>query len=416
MPSKRNLTQALLFSFLPLCTSIPWSPELASPYALQATSLLAITGFFLLSTLNFDKITLNVSKVPFLMLCLVAAILFSLAKSNVAWHESVVWHTLCLIVLFYISFWITVRKTPLFQTVIFSTIFVACLQVFLQNLLNLSHPLLTGQTVGSTEVYTGFLALAAPLALGLSIHHRKTWRAGAYGLAWLTVMAGILLEFSRTGFLAALGSSAFITSVFVFSSIKATLKRFSLSTLTGAALLILAVAGVGLYKLYQHDTQSVQARLIGFQLMGNIFLESPFLGSGIGRFEHNYMTAQANYFADPEIVRDHRFVVGYRDHGDNEAIQILSEMGIIGGVLIFTFLTLSLHFIVKFYTSDRSSIPIEIFLLAGVLTSSIILSIGTSPLRFFPTATLSVCSAGVMLRLSNHQVYPVFWSRQATHP
>ncbi|MCG8307101.1 MAG: O-antigen ligase family protein [Cytophagales bacterium] len=135
--------------------------------------------------------------------------------------------------------------------------------------------------------------------------------------AWLAMAVSSILIFADRYNLKSLIQSKFNT----------TIKKVALvATMT----ILLGTVSIGLYVMKQ---DSVDGRLLIWKVTTNMIKERPVFGFGYDRFKANYLKFQADYFAENSNSKK-AVVADNTTRAFNEYLQLTSELGIIGLLLI----------------------------------------------------------------------------------
>ena len=222
--------------------------------------------------------------------------------------------------------------------------------------------------------YAGFLALLAPIPLALAVnrYRQRHWLRALLNLLELLLMLGaVMVSFSRGGLLAIAG--ALSVALLVASRQLTRRSRLSLAAVTALAALLLLLGAVSQPKVRARlatlrdpiQTSSGQHRLAAWRDALPILWHYPLMGAGGNAFRTVY----------PQHRRTTE--MAYREFAENEYLQTLTDLGLIGALLIG-------------------------LLLAAALWP---LARSTSPPRAPPDATQAAITAGVITAAAIHGLF-----------
>lgn len=222
-----------------------------------------------------------------------------------------------------------IKEQSLFAGVLMVPAFVQMVFVILQRvgvLLSLSFFFPVSGTFGNPAQAAVLIAMG--FAASLEIINEK-WAALRYGeriiligLALLFLIA-LLLCNTRSCWLASIAVAAYL-----FFGSRLTKKKMLLTILV---VILVAIA------LYFFRTGSANVRLLIWRASWYLFENHPVFGGGSTSFATDYMLAQATYFTRHP---GSPLAIFANDHGQpyNELIRLLCEQGVVGTLLILTFI------------------------------------------------------------------------------
>jgi O-antigen ligase len=184
----------------------------------------------------------------------------------------------------------------------------------------------------------GFLAVALVVAITLfftSAAAKSLTVAGIALVTLLTIAAGLVLADSRAAFVAVITG---IAVYFFKSSGQWLLRRRTIALPMTVIVMVFTVMA-----LYGYRPASVDARLLVWQVSMDMVADEPLFGHGIGAFSREYMLYQAHYF---ETYPDSSFVMVADNvaYPYNELLHVLTEQGIVGGLIfVALFVTIFAH-------------------------------------------------------------------------
>ncbi len=154
--------------------------------------------------------------------------------------------------------------------------------------------------------------------------------------AWLWIaiavqIAGLIIADSRAAIVGVVAGGAMVMALYLPQC----LKRYKYVLIAVGAVSVIA----GLVFMYDYRRGSADGRLLIWRVSADMIAERPIQGHGVGRFVHEYMPQQADYFErHPES--EYISVADNVDYAFNEFIHIAIEQGVIGLILFGTVLAL----------------------------------------------------------------------------
>jgi len=203
--------------------------------------------------------------------------------------------------------------------------------------------------------FSGYLALVFPLALFLALKYQGCLRPRRHPagwvlslVSWVSLLAVCLIVMvlpagmSRSGWLGAFAGGVWVLGAHyrwrehLWALYHRSRRLFFV--LLGGALLLLGLAGWGMYAL---KPDSADGRLLTWKVSSQVVGQHPLTGVGPGHFSGAYGAAQAAYFATGGTERE-RWVAGTPEYAFNEYVQVAVETGIPGLFLFLLALFLGL--------------------------------------------------------------------------
>jgi O-antigen polymerase len=105
----------------------------------------------------------------------------------------------------------------------------------------------------------------------------------------------------------------------------------------------LALVIVTGFLLYKMKPESADGRVLIWKTSATMFLANPLVGIGVDRFGVDYDSYQANYFQSGQGTERDQMLADHTLSAHNELIQILVEVGSIGGSLVVAFFVFALR-------------------------------------------------------------------------
>lgn len=179
---------------------------------------------------------------------------------------------------------------------------------------------------------------------------------------------------------------------------KASLKHSTGKILFFSTLIL--ISGILIIGLYRFKSGSSTGRLLIWEVTYDKFLQKPFFGHGVGRFEAEYNNWQADYFkAHPESIEGSKGIAaGNTKYCFNEYLELASEIGIFG-LILFLNIFLMLFLSIKGPRGRQSPFFYSLLtLLICALVSFPFYSLPTQILLFINLAVISAASRKILIR------------------
>ena len=198
---------------------------------------------------------------------------------------------------------------------------------------------------------------------------------------------------SRASWIAAVVSSAILLE-FKYSVLKNLFKEANAFKRTIVALLFLAILATGFFSVYIFKKRSSDGRAFIWKVTTEMIIDHPIFGVGFDRFNANYMNYQAQYFekngeTSESIVADNTY------YAFNEALQLVSENGLLGLILLLILLY------VLFKAKVKEGFQIHTFIAKTALLSIGIFACFSYPMQILPIKLVLVI---LLALLSNSTV------------
>lgn len=294
--------------------------------------------------------------------------------NNSIFPQSYFYILVCLLLLFALSIEFTNNKR-LFEIGSYIIVSLACIESiicilqYFQKLPSYSPYFKITGTSSNPNVIGMFLALSFPVTFLL--YQRKTKYINYLSiLIGVLIIIGIVLLKTRTAIIGIFCS----LSVFCFlkydiiNKIKKPANRIKIVMLL---VLVSLLFVVGIFYLFELKENSSRGRLFVWKIALQHIFSSPFLGSGLEMFNHDYNLAQANYFSTNKVDLNTSLNASYIQVAYNDFLTNLFEGGIIG--LIFF-----LYFFVKIIQNLASYIKTSsnnFLIVAPVIVSYFVMSL-----------------------------------------
>lgn len=186
--------------------------------------------------------------------------------------------------------------------------------------------------------YSGYLAVLLPVCLGMILKTGKykntsQWKKkrGVYVLAG--VCLGVICTVLPAGMSRSAWGAAVVSCGWVYWQerigwrksrvIWHRYRRKAFLGLVVTALLFIT----GSFFFYHLKKESADGRLLMWKVTAQVFLKSPFRGTGLGGFPAAYADAQARYFASGQASKTEIHVAGCPEYAFNEYLQMGVEEG-----------------------------------------------------------------------------------------
>lgn len=192
---------------------------------------------------------------------------------------------------------------------------------------------------GNPDALAGYLASIMPFALGMYLlippNNAELEYVRTMGLI---TFCGILLALPATMIRGAwlgagVGSLLVVGVKYDITRRLRPLLSTRIKRIAATIMLLTCVAGMtcGLYSMKR---DSADGRLLIWKITLNIIKDHPLWGIGFDRFAVEYGHYQAAYFASGEGTPREEYLAGNVHHAHNEVLQLIAELGLIGGILL----------------------------------------------------------------------------------
>lgn len=256
-------------------------------------------------------------------------------------------------------------------------------------------------------VYANYLIPFFAIALGLLLWEKKIWGKAVYLLCLSLIAMAIIFSQARAGVVAMGVSAVFLLEFrfklkgFITKSAKS-LQKIVTITVTIVLLCIFFSWGIIFFK-----PDSVKGRLLIYAVSMRMIAQKPIFGYGLNKHSTLYPNFQANYFKEnPDsglaVFADNTKVAF------NEFLQIFTELGVVGFMLIITIL---------YYLF---SIPItpnnkeEIILWKAALLGIVVSGFFSYPLRNIVTALNATLISGILASYDNRVLFSARITKKLT--
>lgn len=217
----------------------------------------------------------------------------------------------------------------------------------------------------------GYLAVTLPLCvltcylLGLENDKRRSLSGKIVRVISFVTLVLILIILPSLHSRAATISIIIALSTLGLLLIKETIinhiRRYKIVYISGAVLIFISLFIV----FYQIRSGSIEGRLLVWKITGSIIWNKPLLGHGLDSFKKIYSNYQIDYFkmhpnSNAEILLSDEVTMAF-----NEILQLLSETGLIGLVLII----LIVFSVLKYKWQTSASNPYSIIFNLGIKVS-----------------------------------------------
>ena len=234
-------------------------------------------------------------------------------------------------------------------------------------------------TMGITNITAGYIVTVLPL--GLLVFKERGLRQVLFLTAFLIVFFYFLVLKGRGAYMGFLLSSFTFILILILRKFSIVFKLRYIFILLPVFLLLLTKEGTKairrLASSFDFHDKAIELRFEMWKSAIMMFRDNPF-GVGIGNFSVNTYKYQSKNLWDLEFVSPHKYI--FFDFVHNDYLQILSEIGFLGGLILFLFIFRMLKF---FFVVDDLASHLIIF---GIL-SSVVNSIFNFPL-FSPASSV----------------------------
>ncbi|WP_157666449.1 O-antigen ligase family protein [Alkalitalea saponilacus] len=186
------------------------------------------------------------------------------------------------------------------------------------------------------------------------------------------ISVAVILSGSRTGIIAIVISSGIFVAFnnIVLSKFR---KLHYHKLLSGLILICLAI---GFFTLYHQKKDSANGRLLIWKVSSEMIKDKPVFGHGYGTFQAIYMDYQAEYFRNNPNSKFELLADNVK-HPFNEFLKVAVEYGLVGLIIVFSFLFFFIWKTVKLGGRNKRLV------LSGLLTF-IVFAFFSYPLHYIP--------------------------------
>jgi O-antigen polymerase len=193
---------------------------------------------------------------------------------------------------------------------------------------------------------------------------------------------------SRASWIAVVVSSLVLLEL-RYSVFKKLFKKANAFKKTIVAVLFLGIVAAGLFGVYIFKKRSSDGRAFIWKVTTEMIIDHPIFGLGFDRFNANYMNYQAQYFErngeTPEaLVADNTY------YAFNEVLQLVSENGFIGLVLLLTLIY------VFFQTKIKEGFQLQSFIAKTALLSIGIFACFSYPMQILPIKIILIMALALL--------------------
>jgi O-antigen ligase len=210
------------------------------------------------------------------------------------------------------------------------------------------------------------LVFGFPFALGLILGNNSLSKRLFGLLTSLLIIIGVVITFSRTGFIALSAGLIYV----IYSYLRKSKNKFS-----GLVIIAFLIFGVLWFAGGVGINSSINARLGSLSTLNDprieiwkvvitAFKSSPIFGIGLGAFPTSYLTYRD---LTPNLLR---IWDGLRDP-HNIYLQILSETGLIGGILFSAILFTTIKYCLKLINSGFFTFEYPVMLMSALISMCI---------------------------------------------
>ena len=218
-------------------------------------------------------------------------------------------------------------------------------------------------------IFAIYLAAVWPVCIaGVLNRQYPKWSRYTSGVSGAFILLVLLLSTSRTAWVSAFLSSAFVLSIHygMFKEVKRFLSSRTRSIISGAILItLLGVASIG---LYQYKEASSVGRLYIYEHSLSIIADHPIFGVGIDRFVGTMNDSQAKAYSDHPIMDAQAYAAGDTEYAFNEFLHLGAEQGLIALLVFLGVIGLIIYFSLKSPQHTHHAAWLGLFL--SVLISS----------------------------------------------
>ncbi|MDR0485419.1 MAG: O-antigen ligase family protein [Elusimicrobiota bacterium] len=188
-------------------------------------------------------------------------------------------------------------------------------------------------TFGNPNFYGDFLITMGPIVLALFLFKRQPYLL----ILWLLIIANTFHTYSKGAWLATAGGNFAFVLLYVFVMLRHRISKKLIMSALGLILIILSVAGIGIYRQSVQRMDSLSFRIITWLATWDMINSHPIIGTGIGTF---YVTYPA--FRRPQIFYIEGKHNNESDHPENEYLEVWFDEGTVGFAIFLTILAFCL--------------------------------------------------------------------------
>jgi O-antigen ligase len=263
---------------------------------------------------------------------------------------------------------------------------------------------LAGAWIGQPTLLGGALGPAIPIALCWLLLSQGLGRKVLSALGLLIMLLGVLATHTRAVFLGLLAFVPFQVGALVFSArgVLVRRRRILFSLLLGMFIVLLPFVTRNpsftgkLARTRELRRDSVGARLFYWRVLAQMALDHPVRGVGLGVFAPEYFDYQARVLEQGTSLR--AYMWERVQHAHNEMLQLIAELGLVGGFLFFWALAamgaVGWRAVRGAAAEEDRLMVIGLLAAAGVLLTDALFSL---PFHIVPSAQLGVLLAGLLL-------------------
>ena len=169
---------------------------------------------------------------------------------------------------------------------------------------------------------------------------------------------------------------------------------------TAGVLLLIAITGWGIFKIYSINNDSANGRLLVWKVTGTIIKENPVTGVGFDRFKAEYMNAQAKYFQDHHqpaeiLLADNTY------YAFNELLQTFAEQGLVGLLLIG-----SVVFACMRIKSREEDLSLKVICYA-IIAAVILFGLFSYPMQILPIRIILVTALALLAKQDTNKIITI---------
>ncbi|MES2006336.1 MAG: O-antigen ligase family protein [Bacteroidota bacterium] len=220
---------------------------------------------------------------------------------------------------------------------------VVCVLQYLKFLSSLNIYFEVTGTWSNPNVTAMFLAMSSPVLFSLFSTPGKMNR-GVFLLTTFLMTVSLLLLKCRTAYIG-FGISMILA---MYSQFKPVIRLSMYQRLKRNIILIttLVIAIALLLSIFQQKKASTESRIFILKISSRMFLDNPWTGIGMGRFEHDYNLQQAKYFQNKNPTADEINNAGYVMSPYNEFLELCIEGGLPALAILIVFVVVLVRFII----------------------------------------------------------------------
>jgi O-antigen ligase/tetratricopeptide (TPR) repeat protein len=234
-------------------------------------------------------------------------------------------------------------------------------------------------TLGNPNIIGGYLASCIPFYFSSVKSSRSRYLKGLIVLALVATIVFVVLTRSRGSWLGLIAGTAVYYSSEIAKWVKS-ISRMKTIILSAATL---AVGYSAIIALININPDSARGRIYLWKITGEMILDSPVMGIGLGNYGTKYLDYQGDFFSNGKNSEFYGHTTDMK-HALNEYLEIFAETGMIGLTvflfIIYGFVSSSIR-LIRNVSTEGIHVPKE-FIASGA--TILVHSLVAGPLQVIP--------------------------------